>query len=156
MSVLGSGMVAHIIVLPFLDLTLIAVNAVIGIVFSVLLSIFVLGEKLIPKYDISGLFFISVGSAAIVLCANKVEKDFTGKEVIAIYSSAPAMILLIVTVSHLVINFFAMCRFVTALRRFESDVESSAADKEKHIIGFEGLSADSKIDNAQENILPMR
>ena len=126
--VMGLGTAAHICVLPFLDLTLIAVNAIIGIVFSVLLSIFVLGEKLIPKYDISGLFFISLGSAAIVLFANKVEQDFTGEEVIAMYRSAPAMILLIASVSHIVINILAMCRFASALRRFESDVESSAAD----------------------------
>ena len=67
------GTIAHIFVLPFLDLTLIAVNAVVGIVFTVLLSIFVLGEQLVPKYDISGLIFICVGCTGIVVFANKEE-----------------------------------------------------------------------------------
>jgi len=67
------GTIIHVLVLPFLDLTLIAVNAVVGIVFSVLLSIFVLGEQLVPKYDVSGLVCISVGCIGIVLSAHKKE-----------------------------------------------------------------------------------
>lgn len=41
---LALGTIIHIMVLPFLDLTLIAVNATVGIIFSVLLSIVVIGE----------------------------------------------------------------------------------------------------------------
>lgn len=65
------GTVIHVMVLPFLDLTLIAVNATVGIVFAVMLSIFVLGEHLVPKYDLSGLLCISIGCTGIVLFANK-------------------------------------------------------------------------------------
>jgi len=77
MSFLVLGTIIHIFVLPFLDLTLIAVNAVVGIVFTVLLSIFFLGEELVPKYDISGLICISIGCTGIVLFANKEEQEFT-------------------------------------------------------------------------------
>jgi len=65
------GTLIHVMVLPFLDLTLIAVNATVGIIFSVMLSIFVLGEELVPKYDVSGLVCISLGCTGIVLFANK-------------------------------------------------------------------------------------
>ena len=67
------GTISHVLVLPFLDLTLIAVNATVGIVFAVLLSTFVLGETMIPKYDVSGLLCISVGCTGIVLFANKTQ-----------------------------------------------------------------------------------
>ena len=114
-------------VLPFLDLTLIAVNAAVGIVFAVFLSIFVLGEKLIPKYDISGLFFILLGSSGIVLLTNKVEQEFTGEQVKKIVLSLPSFVLIFSGVGLFIINLLIMCRFAGRLRRFEKDVEDYAA-----------------------------
>ena len=66
-----AGTLIHVSVLPFLDMTLIAVNATLGIITSVLLSTCVLKESFIPKYDLTGLSFISAGCVLIVLNANK-------------------------------------------------------------------------------------
>ena len=86
------GTLIHVMVLPFLDLTLIAVNAVVGIIFSVLLSICILGEQIVPKYDISGLIFISLGCSGIVIFANKAEQQFTGQQTIDLLTSAKTLI----------------------------------------------------------------
>ena len=86
------GTLIHVMVLPFLDLTLIAVNAVVGIIFSVLLSICVLGEQIVPKYDISGLIFISLGCSGIVIFANKAEQQFTGQQTVDLLLSAKTLI----------------------------------------------------------------
>lgn len=86
------GTLIHVMVLPFLDLTLIAVNAVVGIIFSVLLSICILGEQIVPKYDISGLIFISLGCSGIVIFANKAEQQFTGQQTVDLLTSAKTLI----------------------------------------------------------------
>ena len=67
------GVIVHLCVLPFLDLTLVAGGACLGILVAMLLAIFILGERFNWKYDLLGLTFISAGCITIVLNANKVE-----------------------------------------------------------------------------------
>ena len=67
------GAIVHLCVLPFLDLTLIAGGACLGILAAMILAILVLGERFNWRYDLPGLAFISGGCITIVLNANKVE-----------------------------------------------------------------------------------
>ena len=71
------GSLIHVAVIPYLDLTLIAVNTTLGIIFSVILSTVILKEQFVAKYDLSGLFFIMAGVVWIVLNANTSEQEFT-------------------------------------------------------------------------------
>ena len=60
----------HVIVLPYLDLTLMACNASVAIICNLILSIRFLGEKLVWKYDLTALVLISTGCTTIVLNAH--------------------------------------------------------------------------------------
>ena len=65
-----------LVVLPFADMTLLAANTATGIIVSVLLSIFCLGEIFIWKFDMTALLFIISGSVMIVSLSNTKETSF--------------------------------------------------------------------------------
>ena len=98
------GVVVHLCVLPFLDLTLVSGSACLGILVAMILAIFVLGERFNWKYDLPGLTFISAGCITIVLNANKVEQSFTGEEAVALLISPRALIFTVVCLSLIAIN----------------------------------------------------
>lgn len=118
-----TGVVVHLCVLPFLDLTLVAGGACLGILVAMLLAIFILGERFNWKYDLLGLTFISVGCITIVLNANKVEQSFTGEEAVELILAPRALIFTVVCLSLIAINSCMLKRFLVNLRRFESEAE---------------------------------
>ena len=61
---------AHVYLIKYLDLTLIAANSANSIVAAIIFSTWILGEKFIWKYDFTALVCISVGCATIVVNAN--------------------------------------------------------------------------------------
>ena len=155
MTFLVLGTIVHVFVLPFLDLTLIAVNAVVGIVFTVLLSMTVLGEELVPKYDISGLICICIGCTGIVVFANKEEQDFTSAETIALMRNWRTIILVISSMTLFFANHLVILKLNNKLRDFEQNVESF----EKRTTGpidFSGLADEEQLTSGRIKILPDR
>ena len=73
---LGIGNVVHILVLPHCDISLIAANCALAVVVNVFLSILLLGETFRPKFDLSAILLMLVGSTAIVLSANKSKETY--------------------------------------------------------------------------------
>ena len=113
----------HLSVLPFLDLTLVAGGATLGIIAAMILAIVVLGEKFMWKYDLPGLTFISAGCITIVLNANKTEQTFTGEEAVAVLTSARALIFTAACLCLIAIESCMLKKFLIKLRKFESDAE---------------------------------
>ena len=74
------GTLIHIAILPFLDLTLSACNATLGIIFAMILARTFLGERFIWQYDLVAIVFIAAGCITIVLNANKNEVIYTEQE----------------------------------------------------------------------------
>ena len=73
--IIGCGLViinvvVHALVLPFVDLTLLACNACTAIIVNMILSTRLLGEKFIWQYDVTAMILIAIGSISIVLNAN--------------------------------------------------------------------------------------
>ena len=64
------GLLLHMLCLPFLNMSLLAVNCALAIIVSVFLSIVILKEQFIMKYDLTGLATITLGSFFIVLCTS--------------------------------------------------------------------------------------
>ena len=60
------NVVCHALILPYIDLTLLSCNAATAIIVNLILSIKILGEKFIPKYDLTAIAFILIGSMTIV------------------------------------------------------------------------------------------
>ena len=123
MVFMSTSVVVHLSVLPFLDLTLVAGGACLGILVAMILAILVLGERINWKYDTPGLAFITAGCITIVLNANKVEQSFTGEEAVELLLSPRSLVFTAVCLSLIAINSCMLKRFLVKLRKFESDAE---------------------------------
>jgi len=64
------GNVGHVFVMPYGDMTLFITTCSVAILFSGMLSIFLLGEKFIWQYDITACILICVGAGLTVLQMN--------------------------------------------------------------------------------------
>ena len=65
------GSLGHFLALPFCDLTLIACNSSSAVLINVFISWKYLGEKFVPKYDISAMLLVTIGTLIIILLSNK-------------------------------------------------------------------------------------
>ena len=70
-------------VLPFADLVLLASNSATAIIGSSLLSICLLGERFLWKYDLTAMFFIILGCTLSIVQSNKIRDDRNMDEIIA-------------------------------------------------------------------------
>ena len=122
-AILLAGLFTLVCALPFLDLILFSVIASLSIIFSVALSIFVLGEQFIAKYDLSGLTFIALGCTCNILCAEKEEQKFTGEQAFQIIVSPISIVFLCFTIAFCIMNHFMLKSFVKNLRQFEADMD---------------------------------
>ena len=68
-------------VLPWLDLVVYTVNAASGLLFSIILSIIMLNEKFIVKYDLACFILLVIGGAMIFLFSNHEEQEFTTDDI---------------------------------------------------------------------------
>ena len=120
---MAGGSAVHVSCLPFLDLTLVAVNASLGIVIAVILSSLVFGETFICKYDATGLIFICAGCTTVVLTANTIEQEFTGEQVVDLLLSFRSLIFTTICTIAIISNNYGVKWFLKKLRVFEADVE---------------------------------
>jgi drug/metabolite transporter (DMT)-like permease len=74
------GSFGHVFMLPFADMTLFTTTCSAAILITVILSMIMLGEKLIPKYDFPAAIFISVGSVITILQMNTTVDTTMNKE----------------------------------------------------------------------------
>ena len=64
------NVLCHALVLPYVDLTLLACNAATAIIVNMILSTRILGEEFICKYDLTAMIFIATGSIIIATQAH--------------------------------------------------------------------------------------
>ena len=113
----------HVVVLPYLDLTLMACNASTAIICNLILSKKYLGETFVCKYDCTALILICTGCSTIVLNAHTSPVKYDEEAVLDVLSSARAICFF----GFGLIYFFSMiclikC-YLAKLRLFESDVD---------------------------------
>lgn len=66
-----TGVIIHVVALPYADMTLLAANSALAILGNFALSIWLFEEKMVLKYDIPALVCIIGGSLSIVSLSNK-------------------------------------------------------------------------------------
>lgn len=81
--------------LPFVDLTLLSANTAAAIVFNGVLSIWILKEKFVLRYDLPGMALIAAASITIALNAHKDQVSFSGDEILDILISKRSVIYLL-------------------------------------------------------------
>lgn len=126
----------HISLMPFLSLTLMGCNSAFAIMTSMVLSVWWLGERFVPKNDIPALLLISAGCATIVCTANTDAVEYTAEEAVEYLLSWRAISYYVFTVSFVLLTIWVTACFLRALRQFELDVET----QDQELIGSDNTS----------------
>ena len=124
MFALLCSVVIHVFMLPYLDLTLLAAKQVIAIVSAVILSISLLDEVIVWRYDLPAFLLISAGCTTIVLSANKTETSYSAEEVRALLVAPRTLCFLGFCLICIIISVTVLGLVLRRLRQFEKDVES--------------------------------
>ena len=117
------GSFGHFVALPYCDLTLIACNSSSAVLMNVYISWRFLGEKFVPKYDLSAIAFISVGTIIIILMANKEQQIFTLTTIADVLSEPRSVVYIVTTIAQWFGVRFCMPILLKKLRAFEKDCE---------------------------------
>ena len=99
------GSVIHVVVLPFVDLVILSAGTSIAIVMNTLLSVLYLGEKFVPRYDVTAFSLIIGGSLIICLISDYSETTFTPERIRELMSSAPSIIFMLFQIIVAIIAF---------------------------------------------------
>ena len=76
MFFMAVGSVLHIAVLPWLDIIAWSINSATALIFAIGLSVIMLKEKFIVKYDLVCFIFILIGSIVILALSNQEQQEF--------------------------------------------------------------------------------
>ncbi len=95
-------MIGHLIALPFCDLTLIACNSSTAIIINVYISWKFLGEQFVPKYDISAMILVFIGTLTIILISNKDQEAFPLSKLLPLLGSFASLAYFAVTIAGMV------------------------------------------------------
>ena len=118
------GVALHIFCLQYMDLTLLAANAVTAIISTLVFSVTILGEMFVCRYDLPALLLISAGCTTIVLNSNKSDESFTADEVVDLLLAPRTLCFAGTCIFFILLSLTTLSFVLARLRRFESDVES--------------------------------
>lgn len=118
------GVIGHLIALPFCDLTLIACNSSTAIIINVYISWKFLGEQFVPKYDISAMVLVFIGTLTIILISNKDQESFPLTKLLPLLCSLPSLAYFAVTMAGMISQRYWMPIFLRKIREFEADCET--------------------------------
>ena len=118
-----SGVTIHIVALPYADLTLLAANSSLAIIANLLLSIFLLGEKWVWKFDCTAMALIIGGCSSIVLLTNKEQTEYDGQALLDKLTAWPAICFYTFVCAFMGLTCWTQYAFERALRTFETDAE---------------------------------
>lgn len=134
-----SASVIHVIVLPYLDLTLMACNASTAIIMNLILSKKFLGELFIWKYDCTALVLISAGCTTIVLNAHTSQVKYDREAVVDVLTSARTLIYFTCGLIYFFCMLMMIKCYLTKLRLFEKDVDFFDATKANRINNYKPI-----------------
>ena len=119
----ASASIIHVIVLPYLDLTLMACNASTAMIANLVLSRKYLGETFVWKYDCTALVLIAAGCTTIVLNAHTNPVHYEADEVASMLKSARVIIFFAVSFTIFFSMILLINHYLAKLRLFEQDVD---------------------------------
>lgn len=118
------GSLGHFLALPFCDLTLIACNSSSAVIMNVFISVKFLGEKFKPRYDVTAMTLVFLGTLIIVLLSNKEQQTFTVDRILNLMSTIGSITYFSITLILSISIHLFMPTLLKKLRQFESDCES--------------------------------
>lgn len=116
---------AHCAVLPFADLVLLSTNCAWAIVFGQILSVAVLKERFMWRYDLPALFLVITGCLTIVFNANYETISYSKEKIDKLlYNKLNLSIYILLTLVFLLSRVMD-CYFQKFLNRFEKEAEEA-------------------------------
>ena len=112
------GGVLDVLMLPFCDLVLLATTVGLSILFSNLLAMKFLGERMVWKYDVVAFLFVVAGCTAIVLLSEVPEEDYTPERIKQLLSSPYAIGYLIFAFLLLILALVSVKFLVRSTKQF--------------------------------------
>ena len=82
-----------------------------------------LGEKFVPRYDITALCLVSLGTVVIVYVTNKEQQQFTIEELVGLLVTLPSIAYVSATVLVACIGHAIIPVLLQRLRAFEQDCD---------------------------------
>jgi multidrug transporter EmrE-like cation transporter len=110
----------HMAVLPFADMTLLSTTQATAIIAGVLLSIFWLGEPLVPKYDLPALALMMTGGLYLCFMTNKTITFFTTEELGELMTSKYAIAYYCLMGITTIFSILAYKCLMKSLKEFET------------------------------------
>ena len=120
-GLMAIGSILHVVVLPFLDIVVASISALTALFFSILLSIIMLNEKFIVKYDLTCFILMTVGGGTILGLSNTEEQSFTTEEVRQIFVSNGSIGFIVLYVALTITYFITKNALVKSTQRFGED-----------------------------------
>ena len=96
------GSLGHFVALPFCDLTLIACNSSSAVLMNVFISTKFLGEKFVPKYDVTAMVLVFTGTLIIILLSNKEQQTFTVDRILALMTTFGSVCYFATTIAFMI------------------------------------------------------
>jgi len=132
LGVLFISMLLHGVMLPFADVTLFATTVAFAIVFSTLLSIFLLGEKFICRYDLPAAGLICVGAALTMIQMNtKIDLEYDRAKIAKCLISIESGLLVAMSVCIALCATAIYMRLKSVISQCKTDIQDCLTEKEK-------------------------
>ena len=90
---------------------------------NVFISTVWLGEKFVPKYDISAMILVFTGTLVIILLSNKEQQTYTVDRILSLMSSFGSIMYFATTIAFMISIRLFMPTMLAKLKKFERDCE---------------------------------
>ena len=112
------GGLLNVLVLPFCDLVLLSTTVGLSIIFSNLLAMRFLGEKLEWKYDLVSFLCVVGGCTAIILLSVNDDEKLTKDKIVELLTTVQSIIFLSFSILLLIASLFAFKLLVKSAKNF--------------------------------------
>ena len=110
------GVVIHLVVIPYADLTLLAANASLAIIINMAFSMVLFDEKFVWRYDLPAMICIIGGSLSIVFLSNKKQENKSGQDYLDLLKGKIAITYYTVVGIGLTVTYFILRAYYSSLR----------------------------------------
>ena len=120
----GIGGIINVLVLPFCDLVLLSTTVGLSIIFSNILAMRFLGEKIVWAYDLIAFLCVAGGCTAIILLSKVDDTKLTKARVVELLTSIPSIVFLSFSILLMITALYSFTMLVRAAKQFEKDVHA--------------------------------
>ena len=113
------GGVLNVLVLPFCDLVLLSTTVGLSIIFSNILAMRFLGEKIVWKYDLIAFLCVAGGCTAIILLSKVDDAKLTKAKVVELLTTPQSIVFMSFSILLMVVSLYSFKVLVRQAKQLE-------------------------------------